>query len=71
MIVLRSGAVAVMAEAGPRIQDHLDLRRPRTRHDPAEHYRAVRVAGEGQRLAALDDAILVIQRLRQIRLPGS
>src|SRR6185312_16613455 len=58
MIVLAQRAQAVIAKAGPRIQHHLDLRRVVTRHDLAEHYRAIYRAGEGERLAAFGNAIL-------------
>ena len=58
MIILTQRAQAMIAETGPRIQDHLDLRRVITSLDLAEHHRAIDRAGEGERLAALDNAIL-------------
>ena len=50
---------------------HLDLAGFSRGDDLAEHYRAICRAGERERLAAFGNAIRVIQRLRQIRLPSS
>ena len=59
------------AELGAAVELDLDVRVAARGLDPAEQDDPVGVAGEGERLAALDDGPVATQRLRQIRLSVS